>query len=80
MTPTSELTAAQVAARYGVTTATVYGWCRRGLIAAIKQGRRWVIDSAVTADLPTEQSRVALSASAPPSRATRSVSRTSRPT
>jgi hypothetical protein len=51
-------TAARLAAPYGVTKATVHAWCRAGRVAAVKQGRRWLIDATVTADLSDEQARV----------------------
>lgn len=37
---------AAAAAQANVTPATIRAWCRRGIIAAAKTGRRWVIDTA----------------------------------
>lgn len=51
------VTAAQVAARYGVRVSTVHGWCRTGKVAAIKRGRRWVIDATVHAGVATDEAR-----------------------
>ncbi|MET9728452.1 hypothetical protein [Streptomyces zaomyceticus] len=34
------------AAQAHVTTATIRTWCRRGVVAAIKQAGRWIIDTA----------------------------------
>lgn len=39
------ITATAVAAQAGVTVATIRTWCRRGVVAAVKAGGRWVIDT-----------------------------------
>lgn len=36
----------EVARRFGVSRSTVAAWCRKGLLAADKRGRSWVIQSA----------------------------------
>jgi len=40
------VTTATAAAQAGVTVATIRTWCRRNVIAAIKQAGRWIIDAA----------------------------------
>lgn len=39
-------TTVEAAAQAGVTVATIRAWCRNGIIAAVKQAGRWVIDAA----------------------------------
>jgi hypothetical protein len=40
------VTTAAAATQAGVTAATIRTWCRRNVIAAIKQAGRWIIDAA----------------------------------
>ncbi|MGW6912616.1 hypothetical protein ACWGB8_02140 [Kitasatospora sp. NPDC054939] len=50
------ITATNAAAQAGVTVDTVRDWCRKGVVAAVKQAGRWVIDAASLAyriKLPT---------------------------
>lgn len=53
----TEHTTTQIAALYGVTTATVRRWIRLDRIAGVKRGSRWVLDPAANASLDARAAR-----------------------